>query len=95
MVAGHGGGCYVHGRRCVLKAQPLDLFVAGFSCKSNSMRNGERWTKDPLDLETSCSMQTFTMTVKALVQHRPKWFVLENVPGARQGSCESQVRSRV
>ena len=55
------------------------------------MRNGERFTKDPLDFETSCSRQTFTMTVKALVQHHPNWLILENVPGARQAALKEAV----
>ena len=28
----------------------LDLFIAGFSCKQNSLQNGLRWQEDPLFL---------------------------------------------
>ena len=45
----------------------------------------------PLDFETSCSMQTFTMTVKTLAQHHPDWFILENVPGARRAALKESV----
>ena len=33
-----GGRCYVHGKVCSLPRMQLDLLVAGFSCKSNSLQ---------------------------------------------------------
>lgn len=33
-----GGLCYAHGKICSLPRQPIDMMVAGFSCKSNSLQ---------------------------------------------------------
>ena len=63
--------------------QNLDLFVFGFSCKSNSRSNSERYTSDPIDVNKP-ECQTFVESLAFVKKHRPKFYILENVLGALQ-----------
>ena len=58
----------------------MQLYTAGNSCKSNSTRNQKRWTEDPMEGESG---STFFMAVDVLLKWRPRFFLIENVMGAR------------
>ncbi|CAE7737139.1 unnamed protein product [Symbiodinium sp. CCMP2592] len=80
--------CLRHGRRCRL---PVDeepaLFAAGFSCKNNSILNPARFGSSPLRPECESAI-TFDGAVLSIAHVRPRFFVLENVNGARRSSSK-------
>ena len=84
-----GGLCYKHGRTCRVPEEKVALYLAGFSCKNNSVLNPTRFVRDPLHGGESAT--TFEGTLNSLVLAQPSFFVLENVNGARQApACESE-----
>ena len=72
--------CFKHGARCSKKnfAKKLDLYVAGFSCKANSLQNAERFSKSPLK---SVHYESFLDCARFVQKFNPLWVVLENVNG--------------
>ncbi|CAE7814073.1 sinIM [Symbiodinium sp. CCMP2592] len=72
--------CLTHGQKCKVPGSDLQLYAAGNSCKSNSIRNPKRWTDNPMQGESG---STFSMTVDVLVKWQPRFFLIENVVGAR------------
>ncbi len=70
--------CYLHGSKCRIPEDEIDLFVSGFSCKANSTQNSERWVADPTQSE---HFESFLSCVDFVALFQPKMVVLENVRG--------------
>ena len=71
--------CYLHGGLCPLpESMSLDLYIAGFVCKANSIMNQDRFQKDPTE---SHHFESFESCVRVIKSLRPATVVLENVAG--------------
>ena len=83
----NGGFCVQHNKVCprMESGSSVELMIGGFSCKDNSLQNGARWEKDPMNRKSSNSLRTFDGYTAALASVRPLFFIVENVLGCRQG----------
>lgn len=71
--------CFKHGARCKKNfVKRIDLYIAGFSCKANSLQNSERFTKSPL---ASSHYESFLDCARFIRKFNPLWVILENVTG--------------
>ena len=86
------GPCLTHrGRICKVPAVALDCYMASFVCKPYSTSNAARRTEDPIKKPgASPSCDTFYMTVRHIKNHRPAFFILENVTGMLQKRSDSE-----
>eukprot|EP00974_Lingulodinium_polyedra_P098842 9580403-Lingulodinium_polyedra.AAC.1 len=75
------GPCLTHrGKFCKVPSASLNCYMASFVCKPYSTSNAARRTADPIKKPgESPSCDTFYMTAAHIKNHRPAFFVLENV----------------
>ena len=83
--------CFKHGARCKKNfVKKIDLYVAGFSCKANSLQNAERFTKSPL---ASSHYESFLDCTRFIRKFNPLWVILENVNGISLPTSKGQTDS--
>ena len=70
--------CVKHNRCCCVPRAQQHLFIAGFSCQSNSRLNCQRYEADPRE---SAHWKTFLNVVNHIRLHKPDNYILENVGG--------------
>ena len=95
--------CELHTGRCVdvisgveVDVPPVDIFIAGFVCKSVSSENTQRGTHAACIAEGTGKTGTTFDGLRRYVQNvRPKLVICENVPGLlkRNRGSESQLHS--
>lgn len=69
----------------------MNALVAGTSCKNFSLLHSTK----RLDIEDKgCSGETFLATVELILEHLPKWIILENVIGAPWSKMSEYITGR-
>ena len=79
--------CLRHGKACKLPDKKVTLFAAGFSCKNNSVLNPSRFEENPLR-EGCETAVTYDGAFASIMHLKPRYFILENVSGARRSSSK-------